>query len=487
MNAKLVVNQECHGLELYFPEKPDEEILTQLKTARWRYHRAKKCWYAKQNDTNQEIAEQIASGNIKADVTTPAAEPFFPAYDRVNDIPICKSSDLSCWETHYGYFQDIQAYMEVRVQQICIVDLRNALIPGRECERLVLQPHDPYSSGCLYSGLNTFREVYEKFFVRRELPDCHVYASALKSINVFTPFKEIKPIKVPAKWTLPHVWKAILSGQIYEGKCDGRYTDDYAYDAAVGFRSGVRLYLPSFAKALIESPSGWRVYADHTDGDQVQLSVDCYTFNLNTLQFDAKCDWPENKRRVQERADRLAAHNAEMESRRLSTDQVKALTESGLLFDAKIMITNENTGYHEEESKTLLRRQFFYDDETLRYDVLSIAGHFIQDNDLLEIEGCTELQNDPRVICTADHLVVSGKTFTEMLHEEKTEQMIGSVTIRRQTWEQLRESLDDWRCGRTQNLFNPIPRSRFTEAIARLDAERERLTDVAVLEEKNHA
>ncbi len=487
MNAKLVVNQECHGLELYFPEKPDEEILTQLKTARWRYHRAKKCWYAKQNDTNQEIAEQIAGGSIKADVAASAAEPFFPAYDRVNDIPICKSSDLSCWETHYGYFQDIQAYMEVRVQQICIVDLRNALIPGRECERLVLQPHDPYSSGCLYSGLNTFREVYEKFFVRRELPDCHVYASALKSINVFTPFKEIKPIKVPAKWTLPHVWKAILSGQIYEGKCDGRYTDDYAYDAAVGFRSGVRLYLPSFAKALIESPSGWRVYADHTDGDQVQLSVDCYTFNLNTLQFDAKCDWPENKRRAQERADRLAAHNAEMESRRLSTDQVKALTESGLLFDAKIMITNENTGYHEEESKTLLRRQFFYDDETLRYDVLSIAGHFIQDNDLLEIEGCTELQNDPRVICTADHLVVSGKTFTEMLHEEKTEQMIGSVTIRRQTWEQLRESLDDWRCGRTQNLFNPIPRSRFTEAIARLDAERERLTDIAVLEEKNHA
>ena len=487
MNAKLVVNQECHGLELYFPEKPDEEVLMQLKSARWRYHRVKKCWYAKQNDTNQEIAELIAGGSIKADEATSAAAPFFPAYDRVNDIPICKSSDLSCWETHYGYFQDIQAYMEVRVQQIRIVDLHNALTPGRECEQLVLQPHDPYSSECLYSGLNTFRDVYEKFFVRRELPDCHVYTSALKSMNVFTPFKEIKPIKIPAKWTLPHVWKAILSGQIYEGHCAGRYTDDYAYDAAVNFRSGVQLYLPSFAKELIESPSGWRVYADHTDGDQVQLSVDCYTFNLNTLQFDARCDWPENKRHAQERADRLAAHNSEMESRRLSHEQVKALTDSGLLFDAKIMTTNENTDYHEEESKTLLRRQFFYDDETLRYDVLSIIEHPIQDGDLLEIEGCAELQNDPRVIHTADHLVVSGKALTEMLHEERTEQMIGSVTIRRQTWEQLRESLDDWRCGRTQNLFNPIPRSRFVEAIARLDAEQERLADSTVMEEKNHA
>lgn len=485
MNAKLVVNQECHGLELYFPEKPAEEILMQLKSARWRYHRVKKCWYARQNAANQEIAEQITGGNIKANETTSVAEPFFPVYDRVNDIPICKSSDLSCWETHCGYFQDIQAYMEVRVQQICIVDLHNALAPGRECERLVLQPHDPYSSECLYSGLNTFREVYEKFFVRRELPDCHVYTSTLKSMNVFTPFKEIKPIKVPAKWTLPHVWKAILSGQIYEGHCAGRYTDDYAYDAAVNFRSGVQLYLPSFAKELIESPSGWSVRADHVEGYRVQLSVDCYTFNLNTLQFDAKCGWPENKRRAQERADRLAAHNAEMESRRLSFEQVKALTDSGLLFDAKIMTTNENTDYHEEESKTLLRRQFFYDDETLRYDVLSIDEHPIQDGDLLEIEGCAELQNDPRVIHTADHLVVSGKALTEMLHEERTDQMIGSVTIRRQTWEQLRESLDDWRCGRTQNLFNPIPRSRFVEAIVRLDAERDRLNNEP-MKEKEH-
>ena len=71
MNAKLVVNQECHGLELYFPEKPDEEVLSQLKSARWRYHRVKKCWYAKQNAANQEIAEQIASGIAMARCVLP--------------------------------------------------------------------------------------------------------------------------------------------------------------------------------------------------------------------------------------------------------------------------------------------------------------------------------------------------------------------------------------------------------------------------------
>ena len=72
-----------------------------------------------------------------------------------------------------------------------------------------------------------------------------------------------------------------------------------------------------------------------------------------------------------------------------------------------------------------------------------------------------------------------------MLYEEKTEQMIDSVTVRRQTWEKLRESLDDWRCGRTQNLFKPIPRSRFAEAIARLDAEQERLNNEPMKEEEH--
>ena len=43
-------------------------------------------------------------------------------------------------------------------------------------------------------------------------------------------------------------------------------------------------------------------------------------------------------------------------------------------------------------------------------------------------------------------------------------------------------------CTGMQNCpFNPIPRSRFVGAIARLDAERERLTDSTVMEEKNHA
>ena len=71
MEIKIIVNHECHGLELYFTTKPDEAILTQLKDAGWRYHRVKKCWYAKQTDANQQLAEAV-SGVAVPDATQAA-------------------------------------------------------------------------------------------------------------------------------------------------------------------------------------------------------------------------------------------------------------------------------------------------------------------------------------------------------------------------------------------------------------------------------
>ncbi len=105
-----------------------------------------------------------------------------------------------------------------------------------------------------------------------------------KGVRVFSPFAEIKPIKKPKKWTLSHVVKAILAGQITEGVCDGVYTDDYARDAASDYKRGPISPL-GLAKRLTESPSGWRVWVDREDGGSVYLSVNCHSFDNNTLIF----------------------------------------------------------------------------------------------------------------------------------------------------------------------------------------------------------
>ena len=471
MNANLLINEEHNGLELYFSEKPEDAVLNALREAKWRYHRAKGCWYARQTPANLEIAKRFADG--EADKLPPEAPaPFMPAYTEVDSAPIYASSDISCWENDEGYFADIKAYVEVRVQRIIIVDLRDALVPGRECERLTLEPHDVYNSECLHAGLDTFRAVYEKFFVRRELPDCHVYTSTEKGMRVFTPFKRIRPIEPPTKWTLSHVWKAILSGQIYQGQCDGRYTDDNAYDAAVNFRSGVGLHLPSFAKQLIESPSGWSVYVDRQEGEQIQLSVNCHSFNMNTLFFDKDCEWAENERRRLARKDELDRHNADMKSRVLSRYSVEEKSKTGLLFDVQLLEYDDNTDRYEACCATMNQAQLIIEDWR---EVLAVEPHPIADADLFEIDCRNSLEEDERVILIDNSAVVTGKALIELLAGPQTAKQIATVNVRHQDIAKLRSDLHDQLTGRVRNLFNPTPIERIQTALNRLNREEERI------------
>ncbi len=481
MNATLIVNQEHNGLELYFPEKPAQQVLDTLSAAKWRYHRAKKCWYAKQTDENQAIAAKLANLDASDADSTIASEAFFPPYSSVGGTPIYKSSDITRWgcAENDGYFADIKAYIEVRPNRVTIRDLTDALTPGKECERLVIEAEDDCSPTPVCAGLDTFRDVYDRFFVRREQPDiaCKVYSSKRKAMQVFTPFKRFAPIKMPTKWTLPHVWKAILSGQIYLGQCDGRYTDDYAYDAAVNFREGVRLHLPSFAKKLIEDSSGWRVYPQKVDGNRVELSVCCYSFDMNTFFFDADCDWKESLRRQDEREQDKNNHNAALESRLLSFEQVDDLTREGLVFDVDVLEMNDNTGKYEVKPTLMLRKNLLYDGR-LNRDVISVTPHTIADDDLFELNCGDALTEDERVILTCDECIVSGRALRELLLSPATTEQITSVQTHRLTWAQLRKNLEDWRDGRVMRLFAPIPHTKFAESLVRLDAELSRIKNI---------
>ena len=365
-------------------------------------------------------------------------------------------------------------------QRIAITDLTNAMLPGKTCKRIVLQPEDEYSPNVMHAGLDTFRAVYDTFFVREEKPDmeCRIWKSDLKASRVFSPFRKIRPIKTPEKWTLPHVWKAILSGQIYMGQCDGRYTDDYAYDAAVDFKSGMELHLPSFARRLIEEPSGWHVYPDKTRGNVTYLSVNCYSFNLNTLHYDAACNWADNIRRKNQRERERLEYNAGMESRKISAQEVEELIGDHRLIDVEYLKENDNTDRYEVESRLMLRKNLFHRGE-LTYPVISAAPHPIDDAALFEINCAAGLETDARVILTADGSVVSGKALKELLSQNATFDLIFDVCVSRQTWGQLNEELIRWRDGQIMRLLSPIPQERFVKSLARLEKEKERCLNAA--------
>lgn len=90
--CKKILNEELNGIELYFDEIPNVETRESLKKAGFRWHKAKKCWYAKKSEKTVKIAqelsnEEIMAGNIKKTVVKTSK--LAPLWERcqVSEIP----------------------------------------------------------------------------------------------------------------------------------------------------------------------------------------------------------------------------------------------------------------------------------------------------------------------------------------------------------------------------------------------------------------
>lgn len=90
--CKKLLNEELNGIELYFNEIPSAETREILKSAGFRWHKVKKCWYAKKNEETTKIAqelsdEEITAANIKKSVVKTSK--LAPLWERcqVSEIP----------------------------------------------------------------------------------------------------------------------------------------------------------------------------------------------------------------------------------------------------------------------------------------------------------------------------------------------------------------------------------------------------------------
>lgn len=59
--AEMIINEECNGVEIYFDERPDEEILEELRVCKWRWHKKKRCWYSYDSDEHRNMAERLCN------------------------------------------------------------------------------------------------------------------------------------------------------------------------------------------------------------------------------------------------------------------------------------------------------------------------------------------------------------------------------------------------------------------------------------------
>lgn len=57
--AQYSINIQLDGIEIYFDEKPNDDILQKLRDNRWRWHRGKHCWYNRISEEALQFADEL--------------------------------------------------------------------------------------------------------------------------------------------------------------------------------------------------------------------------------------------------------------------------------------------------------------------------------------------------------------------------------------------------------------------------------------------
>jgi hypothetical protein len=209
--------------------------------------------------------------------------------------------DTFCWNVAINsfdnfYVEDVQIKFKQFDRNIILTDIKNAMKTGKDCRAFSLQIDHNQDNCFFWNWIHQFGYDLQKAFdflcslpwdndhKGIELDGFKVYDRTEKAIRVFSPFsKALKPLKEePNKWTVRHVTRALLNNQFDRLKCHGVYTDDYAHDAAVGFRAGEITNSQDFVKQIIESPSGWWV---GTHRENKEISICCHSFDSNSFFF----------------------------------------------------------------------------------------------------------------------------------------------------------------------------------------------------------
>jgi hypothetical protein len=174
-----------------------------------------------------------------------------------------------------------------------LVDLTNAMQKGMTCKRVMVRwDHHNFNDSIFWNFLNDNYNGDLLAFVKSRISEadeviapnlaCEMrFQASNRTYSPFTVGSFKKLDKLPTKWTLTHAIKALVNGQYKAFKCDGVYTDDYAFDAACNFQKGEIKDPNGMIKELVEEPSGWR--SSISGGGLVD--VDCYHFDNNSFEL----------------------------------------------------------------------------------------------------------------------------------------------------------------------------------------------------------
>lgn len=191
------------------------------------------------------------------------------------------------------YFEGLNVSAHPYCSSLVIIDLSDAMKPGKSCTRWLFSA-SPWKMDadrlCMTEYVemaapecDTLAELVAWLRAGQPLQEVDgltVETGAQSSSRTFSPFAPVKPVKLGERLNASTIAKAIRAGQIVAGRTEGRYTDDYAADAAYDFYRG-EIDLQAFAQDIYEHPSGWRFWWH--DESRKEITAACHTFDYKRL------------------------------------------------------------------------------------------------------------------------------------------------------------------------------------------------------------
>lgn len=207
------------------------------------------------------------------------------------------SASLNLWDITNAhddlYFRDLNVTTHSYQNSLVIIDLGNAMKAGKRCPRWLLRCapwHMDRTRLCLmeyielaFPGCSTLADLITALRSCSPIDDIDGLSIDIgdqPSSRTWSPFAAVKPQKLGDRLTAATIAKSIMAGQIAAGRTDGRYTDDYAADAAYNFYAG-EIDLCRFAADIYEHPDGWRFWWKTVDKSEIVAA--CHTFDYKTL------------------------------------------------------------------------------------------------------------------------------------------------------------------------------------------------------------
>ena len=191
------------------------------------------------------------------------------------------------------YFEGLNVSAHPYRNGLVIIDLADAMKPGKSCARWLFSV-SPWKMDaarlCMTEYVemaapecDTLAELVAWLRAGKPLLDVDgltVDVGAQASNRTFSPFAPVKPVKLGERLNAATIAKAIRAGQIVAGRTEGRYTDDFAFDAATDFGRG-DIDVQAFAQDIYEHPNGWRFWWH--DETRREIVAACHTFDYKTL------------------------------------------------------------------------------------------------------------------------------------------------------------------------------------------------------------